>query len=134
MTLHLETGSAGEQAACDYLQFNGYHILARNFRVPFGEIDIIARDPDGTLVIVEVKTLARTSSIHPEDNLTRSKFTKLSRVALFYANTNPILVSPDHGFRIDLIAIILDPSHSEPSLQKIGKNFFAVSHYKNISY
>lgn len=48
-------GGQGEQAAADYLQQHGYRICVRNFRVPVGEIDIIASRQD-TLVFVEVKT------------------------------------------------------------------------------
>ncbi len=133
MAEHITTGSTGEQAACDYLASLGYQIFDRNFRVPFGEIDIVARDPDGTLVIVEVKTITNSGNILPEENLTRSKFLKLSRVASFYANRNPSLIFPDLGFRIDLIAIVLDPIPNDPLIKKIGKNYFAISHYKNIS-
>ena len=46
-------GSQGEQAAADFLQQQGYKICARNFRVPVGEIDIIARQ-GGVLAFVEV--------------------------------------------------------------------------------
>jgi putative endonuclease len=134
MVNHLETGSAGEQVACDYLSSLGYLLIERNFRVPFGEIDIIARDPNGTLAIVEVKTLLSHGSINPEDNLTKTKFLKLSRVASFYANANPFLVSSDIGFRLDLITIVLYPDINNPYIIKIGKNYFAVSHYKNISF
>lgn len=133
MNDHLETGFLGEQLACNHLTSLGYSILERNFRVPFGEIDIVARDTDTTLVIVEVKTLRTSDLITPEDNLTRSKFHKLSRIASFYANQNPSLVPPDSGFRIDLITVTLDPLPSNHSIQKTGKNNFAVSHYKNIS-
>ena len=48
-------GSQGEQAAADFLQQQGYVICARNFRVPVGEIDIIARQGE-VLAFVEVKT------------------------------------------------------------------------------
>ncbi|MBQ5420399.1 MAG: YraN family protein, partial [Selenomonas sp.] len=48
-------GSQGEQAAADFLQQQGYKICARNFRVPVGEIDIIARQGE-VLAFVEVKT------------------------------------------------------------------------------
>jgi len=48
-------GSQGEQAAADFLQQQGYRICARNFRVPVGEIDIIARQGE-VLAFVEVKT------------------------------------------------------------------------------
>jgi putative endonuclease len=48
-------GNAGEEAAVQYLLQRGYHILQRNYRCRFGEIDLIARD-GGTLAFIEVKT------------------------------------------------------------------------------
>lgn len=47
-------GDAGEDAAADFLRANGFTVIARNFRAPGGEIDIIA-DDGATLVFVEVK-------------------------------------------------------------------------------
>ena len=48
---------AGEEAACHYLQQEGYEIICRNWRSgKFAEIDIIARDKSGLIVFVEVKT------------------------------------------------------------------------------
>lgn len=48
-------GSRGEEAAALYLRRHGYKIIERNFRVPAGEIDIVAGQGD-TLVFAEVKT------------------------------------------------------------------------------
>lgn len=50
-----EIGKAGENAVCYYLAHLGYQIIARNFRVRGGEIDIIAVKAD-ELCFVEVKT------------------------------------------------------------------------------
>ena len=50
-----EIGDFGEKAAEDYLVEMDYLILERNYRLKFGEIDIIAAK-DGGLVFVEVKT------------------------------------------------------------------------------
>jgi putative endonuclease len=47
-------GRAGEDRAAALLEAHGYRIVARNVRLPGGEIDIIARDGD-TIVFVEVK-------------------------------------------------------------------------------
>ncbi|MCI4462710.1 MAG: YraN family protein [Caldisericum sp.] len=52
-------GKEGEDIGARYLQNNGFKIVERNFRTPFGEIDIIARKGK-KLYFVEVKT--RTSS------------------------------------------------------------------------
>ena len=53
-------GRAGEDAAAALLEAHGYRIVARNVRLPGGEIDIIARDGD-TVVFVEVKARASGS-------------------------------------------------------------------------
>ena len=47
-------GRSGEDAAAEFLVAHGYRILARNYRTPSGEADLIAMD-GRTLVIVEVK-------------------------------------------------------------------------------
>jgi len=55
------TGRAGEALAQRHLEARGLRILARNYRVargrsrPGGEIDLVAIEPDGTLVFVEVR-------------------------------------------------------------------------------
>lgn len=49
-------GNKGEQKAADYLLKKGYEIIQRNFRLPTGEIDIIARK-NQKIVFVEVKSL-----------------------------------------------------------------------------
>jgi Holliday junction resolvase-like predicted endonuclease len=56
-TQRKSVGSTGEETACGYLVNNGYKILERNYRTKFGEIDIVAKSPDKTLVFVEVKTM-----------------------------------------------------------------------------
>jgi len=60
-----QKGDAAEDAALHHLQRAGLTLLARNYRTPGrggGEIDLIMRDPDGTLLFVEVRQ--RTSSGH----------------------------------------------------------------------
>ena len=46
-----ELGRLGEQLAVDHLTRRGFHILARNFRTRHGELDIVARFPDGAVKI-----------------------------------------------------------------------------------
>ena len=48
-------GRQGEEAAAVFLERAGYDILARNFRTPRGEIDIVA-SKGRMLAFVEVKT------------------------------------------------------------------------------
>ena len=49
-----KTGQEYEAMAAKYLEEKGYGILERNYRCPYGEIDIIAKD-GSYLVFVEVK-------------------------------------------------------------------------------
>jgi putative endonuclease len=54
-------GDAAEDAALAHLQVAGLKLLQRNYRTPGrggGEIDLIMRDSDGTVVFVEVRQRA----------------------------------------------------------------------------
>lgn len=56
-----EQGDRAEQLALEHLQDQGLRLVRRNFRTPGrggGEIDLIMREPDGTLVFVEVRQRA----------------------------------------------------------------------------
>lgn len=53
-------GNHGEDMVSQHLMNQGYAIIARNYRKPFGEIDIIAQK-DTELVFVEVKTRKKIS-------------------------------------------------------------------------
>lgn len=52
---HKEIGNLGETLAAELLKRKGYHILERNYRCAYGEVDIIAADR-GMIAFVEVKT------------------------------------------------------------------------------
>ena len=51
---HLISGEQAEQQACDFLITQGLTMVERNFRSPYGELDLIMVDGE-TLVIVEVR-------------------------------------------------------------------------------
>jgi len=54
-----QIGAAGEETAARHLLARGLQVLARNFRVKGGEIDLICRD-GGVTVFVEVRRRARS--------------------------------------------------------------------------
>lgn len=59
-----QAGDAAEDRALQHLQAAGLRLLERNYRTPGrggGEIDLIMRDADGTLVFVEVRQRAGAS-------------------------------------------------------------------------
>jgi putative endonuclease len=58
-----QKGDAAEDRALHHLKAQGLKLLQRNYRTPGrggGEIDLIMRDNDGTLVFIEVRNRANT--------------------------------------------------------------------------
>jgi putative endonuclease len=56
-----QQGDAAEDLALAHLLARGLTLVARNYRTPGrggGEIDLVLREPDGTLVFVEVRKRA----------------------------------------------------------------------------
>ncbi len=51
-----ETGRRGEAAAARWYQKQGAELLTHNYHTRMGELDLVVREPDGTIVICEVKT------------------------------------------------------------------------------
>ena len=57
-----QSGDAFEDTALRHLQQAGLRLVTRNYRTPGrggGEIDLVMREPDGTLVFVEVRARSR---------------------------------------------------------------------------
>lgn len=80
-------------------------MLHRNLRSPIGEVDLVARAPDGrTIVIVEVKSrrLGERDAPPPEAALTATKRRKLVLLTNDLARRNGWLDLP---LRIDLVAV-----------------------------
>jgi putative endonuclease len=73
-------GRLGEDAAADYLVSAGWSVVSRNYQSKRGEIDIIAKDPGGWLVFIEVKAAYGPSMGDPLFRVTRSK--QLTIIAL----------------------------------------------------
>ncbi|MGN0595557.1 MAG: YraN family protein [Hominimerdicola sp.] len=65
-------GNFGEDVVCDFLVRHGYEILARNYTIRGGEIDIIAKKGE-TIAFVEVKTRMENSLTTGEEAITESK-------------------------------------------------------------
>ena len=102
-----ELGRKGEEAAVRYLKSRGYAIVKRNWFCRFGEADIIARDPEGTLCFIEVKTRQSVEAGLPEEAITQSRY---ERIALCY-----MMVTDDwddnDSVRFDAIAICVTAPH-----------------------
>ena len=74
-------GRYGEQVAGEHLLAAGLVLLARNWRCREGELDLVAREPDGTIVFVEVKTRSGLGFGAPSEAVGRVKAAKVRQVA-----------------------------------------------------
>ncbi|HUO49797.1 MAG TPA: YraN family protein [Acidimicrobiales bacterium] len=74
-------GASGEDAAVRWYLQGGHEVLARNWRCAEGEIDLIARAPDGTIVICEVKTRTSDAFGSPFEAVTAAKQRRIRRLA-----------------------------------------------------
>jgi putative endonuclease len=82
-----EVGTNGEMIAAKELERLGLRIVRRNYRCPFGEMDIIAEEatPDGTiLAFVEVKTRRGKAHGTPKEAVNARKQAKLYQIAQAY--------------------------------------------------
>ena len=99
-------GDYGERMAERYLRDHGLEILARNWRCPHGEIDIVARD-GGCLVVCEVKTRRGGLFGGPAQAVTFRKLARLRRLAAAWLAEREAAGAP--GFtdvRIDVVGVV----------------------------
>jgi putative endonuclease len=97
-------GAAGEQLAAGWLERAGLRLLARNYRCPGGEVDIVAED-HGELVFGEVRTRRVGGLVGPEESITRRKQQRLRHAAEHYLQAAG---AADRPWRIDLVAIEIE--------------------------
>jgi putative endonuclease len=94
-----ERGDRGEDRAAAYLEQNGCTILARNYCIRGGEVDIICKDGD-SIVFCEVKTRTQTRFGSPAEAVTAVKQRRICRAALDYAYQKKCI---DESIRFDII-------------------------------
>ena len=104
-------GRAGEDVACQFLERKGFKILERNYRKPWGEVDIIA-EKDNVVRFVEVKAvsreriadISREMDYRPEEMATLSKLKKVARTATLYMENK----KDKREYQVDVVGVILD--------------------------
>lgn len=84
MDLRKSKGDRGEAIIVKYLKTQRYAILEEQFRSRRGEIDIIARSPEGILCFVEVKTRESDSFAAAREFVTPAKQRRLRAAAQYY--------------------------------------------------
>ncbi len=108
-----QQGDAAEVRALQHLQAQGLRPVARNFKTPGrggGEVDLIMREPDGTLVFVEVRQ--RSSAQHGGAGASIGR-TKQRRV-VFAARHYLARMAVQPACRFDVVLIDGATAHAEP--------------------
>ena len=76
-------GKKGEKLVEEYLKQQGFKILKRNYRTPFGEADIVAQDGD-EIAFIEVKSRTTDRYGTPREAVGKSKQQRYRKIAEFY--------------------------------------------------
>jgi len=106
-------GRRAETLAADYLQERGYAIVARNWRRPDGELDlVVTRDRDSLCVFVEVRSRTGVERGHPLETVNASKRARVLRAARLYLDEEKPAATT---FRFDVVGVTfaLDGGASE---------------------
>jgi putative endonuclease len=117
---HNVLGADGERIAAEFLESKGLSILAKNYRKPYGEIDLVARETSGIVHFVEVKSVSsggRSRDVggvshetyRPEDNVHGEKLLRLGRVIQTYIVSHEI----DDDWQFDVITVVVDRARRE---------------------
>src|SRR3990172_1890378 len=86
-------GRRGEAVAEDYLRRRGCRILARNYRCPLGELDLVAEE-GGVVVFVEVKTRRGSQAGSGAEAVGPHKRHRLLRLARYFLAAHGLAGGP----------------------------------------
>lgn len=120
MTTHSEFGQWSENYVAQYLITKGYKIIDRNYRKPWGEIDLIA-EKGGILIFIEVKANKEAlAGFEPENRVNPEKLRRVNRAIQTYLAYKKY---PDtREWQIDIVSLTLDRDRG------VAK----IKHFKNI--
>ena len=93
-------GRAGEKFAADFYRARGSQVIAANVHFRVGEIDLVVREPDGTIVFVEVKTRA-SREYGVAESVTKRKLQRLRKAAAQWLDGKPI-----SEIRFDVLGLV----------------------------
>ncbi len=107
-TRRYRLGRWAEDICAWHLRARGYRVLARRFRVPVGEIDIVARR-GGVLAFIEVK--ARRDHRLAVESLTPHQRRRIRRAAMAFTSARPGLAELDQRFDVMAVTPWALPDH-----------------------
>ena len=100
-------GERAEARALAYLQGQGLALVVRNYRCKGGELDLVMRAPDGTLVFVEVRSRSSDAFGGALASITTTKRQRILQAANHY------LATLDHAPRCRLDVVAIGPRRLE---------------------
>src|SRR5580700_1814283 len=104
-------GQRGEGAAARWYAGAGYAVVARNWRCSEGEIDLVAVDAAGAVVVFcEVKTRSSSAFGTPEESVTAVKQRRLRRLAARWLSEQGGSGRSMRSVRFDVAAVVSDRS------------------------
>ncbi len=110
-------GRRAERLAAWVLRFKGYRILARRYRTPVGEIDLIARR-GRRIAFVEVKQ--RASFAEAAEAVTPAGRRRIVRAASLWLSAHPATAALDLRFDVIICVSGRLPRHIERAFDAEG--------------
>lgn len=107
-------GISAESRAAAWLIAHGYRILARRWKCPLGELDIVAARRH-TLIFVEVK--ARASLDEAAESVTERQQRRIAAAAEVWLAANPLPAIRDMRFDAILVAPGKLPRHIQAAFE-----------------
>ena len=113
------TGRSAEDLAVALLEGRGYRILARNWRRPEGELDVVA-DDGGVCVFVEVRSRTGEEFGHPLESVNPRKRGQIVRAARLFLDAEPVRAT---GYRFDVVGVTFFADGRDPDVLHIEDAF-----------
>lgn len=113
-----DRGLYGERLAEGYLRRRKLKLVARRFRTPAGELDLVCLDGD-VLVFVEVKLLSSRALQDPQDRVSAQKRQRLFRAARAFLTQKRW---SDRPCRFDVVSVLLS-ERGEPEVEHFPDAF-----------
>lgn len=122
-------GTRSERAAERYLRQQGFKILARNYRCPLGELDIVASE-DRCIVFVEVRSTSREDLERTAASVDFAKQRRLTRLALHYLQTHNLL---EMEARFDVLLLSWPETSTQPTIEHWRAAFESTDRFQQFS-
>lgn len=119
--MSLSLGQKAEKIAANFLLAQGSEVIDAHYYnktgYHIGEIDLVAREKDGTIVFVEVKARkGKKDSVVPEENITGEKIRKIFKTAQNYLKEKDL---EEANWRVDAVSVVFDFEERKMDIKQI---------------